>query len=119
MSDNDQAAVDEIADKIDDTFADSAKWRREACARAILDAIRKGTVPGVIFDHGAVAALMRAAARLENGIAETERADKATAERDRLAGLLRDVRHGPGWLFIDVNTRKCIEAALAEVKHGQ
>lgn len=110
-------------------------------ARAIIDAIRMGEVPTIYHlsqipgvreyearhdqDRQVIAGLRaeveREKARADEMKGDGERAvmeernrtAKAAAERDRLAGLLRDVRHGPGWLFIDVNTRKCIDAFLA------
>ena len=55
-------------------------------------------------------------ARLQQ--AERER-DKARAQLEQATALLRDVRHGPGWLFLDENTRRGIEAALSEIGGGK
>lgn len=142
-TDNDQAAVEalckiryEIRGKhAQGSWAQEYAVRPEA-ARAILDAIRCGEVP-TIYHISQIPGVREFAASRAKEKARADKAEKrademkadgeravldernktamAAAERDRLAGLLLNVRHGPGWVFIDENTKNVISAALAEV----
>lgn len=104
-TDNDQAAVEALLRIFDDLHDDGDR----ATARAILDAIRKGEVPGV-YDLAALRDARNAAdynRRCWEGV---------SAERDRLAGLLRKiVENEPMAAAMRVFDRETCDAALVEV----